>query len=168
MFGDPAGSRKEYVLRNRRRLGISLLELMITIVLLTTVLITFAAVYPSGYRLNRKSARHTVAAQTAQAVAEELQNLNVFSNTDLELSLAYMEENPWVEDSPDPLYANFPKTPIPEGFTLKTIDVQTYAVSGDVPSFANIEVTVSYRDQRTRGDEDINVTVTAAKTDNVR
>lgn len=141
---------------------------MITIILLTTVLITFAAVYPSGYRLNRKSAQHTVAAQTAQAVAEELQNLPVFNTSDVGLSLLYIEENPWAEGSTDPNYGNFPRTPIPEGFTLKSIDVKTYAVSGDIPSFADIQVTVSYQDQRTRGDEDINVTVTAAKTDNVR
>ncbi|CAM9933194.1 unnamed protein product, partial [Phaeothamnion confervicola] len=55
--------------------GLSLLEVLFTIGLLTIVLVAFAAVYPSGFRLNRKSARATVAAETAAAVAAEIQGL---------------------------------------------------------------------------------------------
>ena len=54
------------------RQALSLLEILFTLGLLTVILVAFASVYPSAYRLNRKSARSTVGAKTSTAVANEL------------------------------------------------------------------------------------------------
>ncbi|MCA9797481.1 MAG: hypothetical protein KC910_36970 [Candidatus Eremiobacteraeota bacterium] len=155
--------------RTRRNRGLSLLEILITIMLLTVVVLTFAAIYPSGYRLNRKSAKATLAAQTANAIAEEIQNLPL-TNDAGGLSLAFMADNPYQAGTGP--YVNFPRTEIPPGFVLEDvtgIKVTTYdLVTGGVPTdlavFANVQVTIGFKEERTRGDELIRVTVTASKT----
>ena len=153
----------------RRRRGLSLLELLMTMILLTIVLIVFAAVYPSGYRLNRKSAKATVAAQTATAIIDEIQNLPL-TNESGGLSLTLLADVPWSAGGGD--YANFPATEIPENFFLEdntgilvtTYDLNTAGVPTDISVFANIQVTVAYSEPETRGDELTRVTVTASKT----
>lgn len=70
-------------LPTHKQRGLSLLEILFTIGLITVILVAFAAVYPSAYRLNRKSAKATVAAKTASAVAAEILSLpftDVLSN----------------------------------------------------------------------------------------
>lgn len=153
----------------RRRRGLSLLELLVTMILLTIVLITFAAVYPSGYRLNRKSAKATVAAQTATAIIDEIQNLPL-TNEGGGLSLTLLADIPWTSDAAE--YENFPATEIPSDFFLEdttgivvtSYDLNTSGAPTDLSVFASIQVTVAYREPETRGDELTRVTVTASKT----
>ncbi len=149
--------------------GVSLLEILITIILLTTVILTFAAIYPAGYRLNRKSAKATRAAQVANSIAEEIQNLPLTNDLG-GLSLAFLENNAYTAGGGG--FENFPRTEIPEGFVLEdvtgiqvtTYDLLTGGAATDPVVFADIQVTVGFRDEQTRGDETINVTVSASKT----
>lgn len=157
------------MIRRATKSGLSLLEILIAMVLLTVVITTFAAIYPLGFQLHRKSAQATRAAQLATAIIEEVQSLPL-TNEGGGLSLAFMAENPWTAGGSG--YEDFPRTEIPDGFFLEDdtgIKVQTYdLVTGGAPTdlavYAQIQVTVAYRSERTRGNELIPITVTASKT----
>ena len=75
--GGKRGQRSDKVRMTRRgsNKGLSLLEVLITLMLLSTTLIAFAAVYPAAFKLNRKTHRSVQAAELAGAVAEELRTL---------------------------------------------------------------------------------------------
>lgn len=70
----PAGRRRIGSGRGVGR-GYSILEILITIVLLTTVILAMATVFPSGYRLNQKNRNFTKAAEAANGIMEEINNL---------------------------------------------------------------------------------------------
>lgn len=61
--------------RQRRPRGATILELMISMVILTGVIVVFATVFPSGYRLNAANLRQNKAASLASAVLEEIKAL---------------------------------------------------------------------------------------------
>ena len=77
---------------HRKSRGLSLLEVMITMVLLVLVVTIFATVDPSGFRLHRKSRLSTQAAQAARSVLNELKALPL-TREDGDLSLAYLAIN---------------------------------------------------------------------------
>lgn len=154
----------------RRSRGISLLELLFTITLLTIVLVVFAAVYPSGYKLNRKSARANVALTTATAVAAELQGLPILAPS-FELS-----DKPHLQALANPAnVANYiqnqMRTKIPDGFRLPA-DGIVVGVAPDredklpLPMIAFISVTINWTDVNDMSLQR-QVTVRATKTDNL-
>lgn len=59
--------------RHRRR-GITLLEIMIAMSLMSVVLIAFASVFPSGYRLNFSNLNQSKAAGFATGITEQIAN----------------------------------------------------------------------------------------------
>ena len=145
--------------------GLSLLEVMITMVLLVLVVTSFAIIYPSGFRLHRKSRMSTQAAQAARAVLSELKNLPL-TREDGGLSLAYLATNGYSKD--DPAVKDFPKTELPEGYRLDEKDgikVVLYDLaSGTDPSvYATMSVTLIYDDPYQRRNEPIKMTLVAGK-----
>lgn len=150
---------------------------MITIVLLTAVLITFAAVYPSGYKLNRKTARATQAAKAASAIAEEIQSVPFNSPGGTGVVLQNLEDNPWSAANSGTWHTNyqlFPDRHVEEPFFLEddtSIVVDVLQDTGE-DVFANITVTVSYREvgsssyQSTGAGDIQRVTIATAKAAN--
>ncbi len=145
--------------------GLSLLEVMVSMALLVSVLVSFAVIYPSGFRLHRKSRMSTDAAQAARAVLNELKSLPL---TDEEggLSLAYIASNGYLPS--DPLIGEFPKTPLPEGYRLDEehgVEVVLYDLaSGTDPSvYASMKVTLLYHDPYGQKDAPLRITLAAGK-----
>jgi len=60
---------------SRNQLGLSLLEILIAMVLLSTVMMAFAMVFPSGYRLTLRNDNEAKAVKLAQAIIGEISNL---------------------------------------------------------------------------------------------
>jgi prepilin-type N-terminal cleavage/methylation domain-containing protein len=145
--------------------GLSLLEVMITMVLLVLVVTSFATIYPSGFRLHRKSRMATQAAQASRAVLNEMKNLPL-TREDGGLSLAYLATNGFSVG--DPTLDGFPKTELPAGFRIATdngIKVTLYDLaSGTDPSvYASMSVTLIYDDPYRGRDEPIRMTLVAGK-----
>lgn len=149
-----------------------MLELLFTISLLTIVLVVFAAVYPSGYKLNRKSARANVAATAAAAVAAELQGLPMLADVNRP-NLPNLQD---LATNPSGV-ANFVttqmRTKIPDGFRLPTNDgsvrVRVAPPPGanpNLPLMAFIDVTIYWTDVNDMSLQR-QITVTACKTDNL-
>ena len=145
--------------------GLSLLEIMITMVLLVVVLTSFATIYPSGFKLHQKSRMATQAAQSARSVLSELKNLPL-TREDGGLSLAYLASNGYsVGDS---TLEGFPKTELPPGFELDSQDgvkVVLYDLaSGTDPSvYASMSITLIYKDPYRGRNEPVRMTVVAGK-----
>jgi len=151
--------------RGHRRRGLSLLEVMITMVLLVLVITSFATIYPSGFRLHRKSRMSTQAAQAARGVLNEMKSLPI-TREDGGLSLAYLATNGY--SSGDPTLEGFPKTDLPEGYSLATEDgvrVTLYDLaSGTDPSvYASMSVTLVYNDPYRGRVEPVRMTLVAGK-----
>ena len=151
--------------RGKRTAGLSLLEVMITMVLLVLVVTSFATIYPSGFRLHRKSRMSNQAAQAARAVLSELKNLPL-TREDGGLSLAYLAINGYSQS--DPVLEGFPKTELPEGYRLaeeEGIKVALYDLaSGTDPSvYASMSVTLIFDDPYREGREPIEMTLVAGK-----
>lgn len=66
--------------RRKAQRGLSLLEILVAIVVLTVTLISFASVFPAAFKLNRQSQKSVMAAKHAAAVAEELRSLPIAGN----------------------------------------------------------------------------------------
>lgn len=150
--------------------GLTLMEILITIVLVTTVLISFAMVYPFGYRLRQKAFRGTQAANVAAAVAEEVRNLPM-TNADLDLADLASADNYWRPGK----YPGFPATDMQGQYTIEAGDIFVYLYTqpqpnnlGDKPTFANIQVTVTWYETLPGAQElqKKKVTVMTAKTAN--
>src|ERR1017187_8430528 len=114
----------------KSRRGLSLLEVLFTIGLLTVVLVAFAAVYPSGFRLNRKSAQATVAAETAAAVAAEIQGLAFFDTRVVKkppiTTLTDIDTSSGDRTGLTTYLNNSLRTPIPSGYVLLPQGVNVY------------------------------------------
>lgn len=151
-------------LRFRPR-GLSLLEILISMALLVLVVTTFAVIYPSGYRLHRKSRMSTDAAQAARAVVSELKSLPLTDDAG-GLSLAYLATNGFT--SSDPVLDGFPKSTLPEGYRLaeeQGIQVTLYDLAGgsDPSVYASIKVTLVYVDPYNSRGEPVRMTLVTGK-----
>jgi type II secretory pathway pseudopilin PulG len=74
--------------------AMSLVEILISIMIFCTVMMTFAMVFPSGYRLNKKSRNETTAARLANGIMDKIQNVE-FSRADL---LVVDSDTPTIEN----------------------------------------------------------------------
>lgn len=151
--------------RRESKRGLSLLEIMITMVLLLLVITSFATIYPSGFRLHRKSKMSTQAAQSARAVLNELKSLPI-TREDGGLSLAYLATNGYVAE--DAVLDGFPNTELPEGYELDPdngISVTLFDLAGgtDPSVYATISVTLIYLDPYRGKSEPIRMTLVAGK-----
>lgn len=159
-------------MRNSKGRALSLLEVLFTLGLLTVILVAFAAVYPSAYRLNRKSAKATIAAKTCSAVAAEVLALPFdppqFNSGQPNLTdLAR-------DTSSTTAVAEFVeqqmRTEIPAGYTIRPLGVKVRLFPPpDPPSFetrfAEIQVTCYWNDANTSNPEK-SVTILAGKAEN--
>ncbi len=165
---------KILALHQQNRRGISLLELMITIVLLSTVLIAFAAVYPAGYKLNRKSQRATIGAQLATAVAEEVRQLPFDSANPTQPTLFQLSQLTQAGQLPA---SGVIKTEIKPPFLIPDgsggnagiplgIKVTTPNIEDGYPRYADIEVTIAWDEPNARTLDRRHVTVKTSRTEN--
>lgn len=133
--------------------------------LLLLVITSYATIYPSGFRLHRKSKMSTQAAQSARAVLNELKSLPL-TREDGGLSLAYLATNGYkVEDE---VVEGFPKTELPEGYELDEevgIKVTLFDLAGgtDPSVYATVSVTMIYEDPYRGKSEPIRMTLVAGK-----
>lgn len=61
--------------------GVSLLELLVSIMIFTTALMAFAMVFPSGYRLNYKTRMESRAAKIAEGLVQKIMNVQFLGDT---------------------------------------------------------------------------------------
>lgn len=61
--------------------GVSLIELMVSIMIFTTALMAFAMVFPSGYRLNYKTRMESRAAKIAEGLVQKIMNVQFLGDT---------------------------------------------------------------------------------------
>lgn len=144
--------------------GLSLLEIMMSMVLMVVVITSFAVVYPSGVRLHRMSRMSSGAAQATRSIISELKSLPL--KNDLGgLSLGYIATNGFAATKSE--FEDFPKTKLPEGYTLPDEDgvvVTLYDLDGgsanDSSVYASIKIKLIYKN---RSDEPIETIVIAGK-----
>lgn len=134
-------------------------------VLLVLVVTSFATIYPSGFRLHRKSRMSTQAAQAARSVLSELKNLPL-TREDGGLSLAYLATNGY--SASDATLESFPRAQLPEGYRLddrEGVQVVLYDLaSGTDPSvYASMSVTLIYDDPYQRRNQPVKMTLVAGK-----
>ena len=158
-------------MRHTRRQALSLLEILFTIGLLTVILVAFAAIYPSAYRLNRKSARATVAAKTCSAVAAEILALPFFPSTFTSNQLT-LDELSRDMGAPNGELQRFVqrhmKTTIPEGYIIRPQGIRVQLFPRDVSPqarFAEVSVTCYWTDANSPGMEK-SVTIVSGKAEN--
>jgi hypothetical protein len=134
-------------------------------VLLVLVITSFAVIYPSGFRLHRKSRMSTDAAQAARAVLNELKSLPLTDEAG-GLSLAYLATNGY--NKSDAVVEDFPRATLPDGYRLaddKGIEVTLYDLAGgtDPSVYASMKVTLIYVDPYNSKGEPIRMTLVAGK-----
>lgn len=155
--------------RLHRKRGLTLLEVLVTLMLLTTTLVAFAAVYPAAFKLNRKSQRSVQAAEIAGAVAEELRVLPFNKPNSTTTGGLFLEDfviSGWVRSNPR--YARFPRTPIPDPYTLVSTTGQLgVSVTGDSPlTYADIIVTIFWQEPVNNKMMEKSVAIRTARTGN--
>lgn len=132
--------------RRRGQKGLSLLEVLITLMLLTTTMVAFAAVYPAAFKLNRRTSRSVQAAELAGAVSEELRTLpfNKPNANSSGMSGLFLEDFLAGWDPSNTRFARFPRTELPAPYTLISRSGQRgVTVTGDSPlTYADIIITV--------------------------
>ena len=178
----------------RKVRGLTLLEVLISISLICTTMVAFAAVYPASFRMTRKTNRVNQATQLAMAVAEELRDLKTGDPS----GSLYTKDGNYIEHfvtgdgsntkkvlTKDGLEAlHFPRMTIPEPFTLVQPN-ESGVTSGSSPTgicvtcgeektsgqnykFYQIEVTMYWMEGDTNGVNQIrSATVVSGKSDNV-
>jgi len=160
----------------KKRRALSLLEILFAIGFLTVILVAFASVYPAAYRLNRKSAKATIAAKTASTVGAEILALPFdppsFSSTQPNLTALAQDSNGTAAIRT--FVTQQMRSTIPAGYEVRAqaIRVSLYGavdlsgVSNDIGGrFAQVQVTTYYNDSNTGGIEK-SVTVVAGKAEN--
>lgn len=157
-------SRRDRNSRQPQR-GLSLLEILISMALLVLVVTSFAVIYPSGFRLHRKSRMSTDAAQAARAVINELKGLPLTDESG-GLSLAYLATSGY--NGEDATVDGFPRSALPPGYRLaeeKGIEVTLYDLAGgtDPSVYASMKVTLIYVDPYNSKGEPIRMTMAAGK-----
>ncbi len=161
-------------MKKLRLQALSLLEILFAIGFLTVILVAFAAVYPASYRLNRKSARATIAAKTASTVGAEILSLPFdppsFSSTQPNLSDMARDTNG--TQAIKTFVTQQMRSTVPTGYEVRAqaIRVALYgSASGpntDVGGrFAQVQVTTYYNDSNS-GAVEKSVTVVSGKAEN--
>jgi len=156
--------------RRGRRHGLTLLEVLISISLTCTVMISFAAVFPASFRMTKKTSQANQACYYASAVAEELRNRLMDKPSNIaygDTAGRYLED--FCDDITNPSVrtpltlakmqnCNFPKIEIPAPFTLvnpdkpKETGIVVYAGNAaGVQTFWNISVTVYWTETSPTG-----------------
>ena len=165
--------------------GLTLLEVLISISLICTCMIAFAAVFPASFRMTRKTSQANQACAYAAAVAEELRSMLVGKPTNSMYSQytgKYLEEFCENSDKSVPTaltattmgYLRFPKVNIPEPFTLiagndpTLTGVVVYSSNKDNRTFWTISVTVYWKETDPKGFvQQRSSTIVSAKSANV-
>ncbi len=84
--------------RRKGQRGLTLLEIMVAIAVLTSTLVAFASVFPAAFKLNRQSQKSVQAAKHAAAVAEELRSMPVACNSNLIRGFSSDEKKHYLEE----------------------------------------------------------------------
>lgn len=134
-----------------RQKGVSLLEILVSLMLLCSVMMTFAMVFPSGYRLNLKNRMESKASKIANGIANKIQNVDfvgasVFGPVQDEPTIQNLQTwssgdfHEWFEDDiPEPFY-------LPDNEDLKGIDVTILDPEIQGGTLARIRVTVAWEE----------------------
>jgi len=127
------------------RPGFSLLEIIVTIILLTIVLMAMATVFPSGYRLNQKNRNTTRAAEIANGIMEEINNLPFYGAGNTLQTLTSWTPRVWQPSTtiPEPFFLTEDPPAIQVGFVATPAGGNVIA-----PTLARIIVTVSWNETR--------------------
>ncbi|MGM9997899.1 MAG: prepilin-type N-terminal cleavage/methylation domain-containing protein [Candidatus Bruticola sp.] len=83
--------------RRKGQRGLTLLEILVAIAILTSTLIAFASVFPAAFKLNRQSQNSVKAAKHAAAVAEELRSMPIACNPNLYTSFSSKTNKHYLE-----------------------------------------------------------------------
>ncbi len=137
--------------------GVSLIELMVSIMIFTTALMAFAMVFPSGYRLNYKTRMESRAAKTAEGLVQQIMNLpwgtdpldsakpTIVNLNKWSLTSAYRFKTDFEDKVPAPFYledAGGGKN-TPQGIVVYVCDS---SLDGGTGTLAKIEVNVSWQE----------------------
>jgi type II secretory pathway pseudopilin PulG len=147
--------------------GISLLELLISLILFGIVMITFAMVFPGGYRLSLKNRNESKATKIAEGIIYEVQKLNFLGPGLKEPTVESMQtwtsgyfKDIFEKNIPHPFY-------LPDEQDLKGIDVKILDKSvGGGGTLARITVTVAWSESTRGGPQTRKVSVTAYRSRN--
>ncbi|MFN8607729.1 MAG: hypothetical protein U0931_09365 [Vulcanimicrobiota bacterium] len=161
-------------MKKRRAQALSLLEILFAIGFLTVILVAFAAIYPASYRLNRKSAKATIAAKTASNVSAEILSLPFdppsFSSGQPNLTNLALDTNG--TQAIKTFVTQQMRSTVPPGFEVRAqaIHVALYGTSNGPFSevggrFAQVQVTTYYNDSNS-GAQEKSVTVVSGKAEN--
>lgn len=147
----------------------SLLEILFTIGLLTVILVAFAAVYPSAYRLNRKNAKATKAAKACSDVGAEILALpfDPPSFSSVQPNLSDLSTDLTGTGAIKSFVDTQMRTTLPEGYTVRpqAIRVTLYGTQPGDTRFAQVQVTCYWNDANSTGLER-SVTVISGKAEN--
>ncbi len=132
---------------SRGQKGVSLLELLISIMLFSLVMMTFAMVFPGGYRLNQKNRNEIQGVKIANGIIYRIQRLNFLGPATTEPTVESLQT--WTsgyfagmfeDDIPEPFY-------LPDDVGLKGIDVEILdpSISGG-GTLAKITITVAWQE----------------------
>lgn len=146
-------------LKNRaRQKGLTLLELLVSIMLFCIVMVAFAMVFPGGFRLNLKNRNESKASMIANGIINKLQNIRFLeidpnnpSITEPSIeNLQTWQQGTFADifenDIPEPFYLPYDELDA-DGNTLKGIDVQILDTTLDGRgSLAKITVTVAWKE----------------------
>ncbi len=161
----------------KKRRALSLLEILFAIGFLTVILVAFAAVYPAAYRLNRKSAKATIAAKTASTIGAEILALPFDSpsfSTTSQPNLSALAQDISGTGAIRTFVTQQMRSTIPAGYEVRAqaIRVALYGVvdpsglTNDIGGrFAQVQVTTYYNDSNTGGAEK-SVTIISGKAEN--
>ncbi len=146
------GKMKVFHKKVKYQKGLSLLELLVSILLLCTVMMTFAMVFPGGYRLNLKNRMESRALKIANGIMNKMMKIPVSDASGTKPSILNMVNwhrgyfaDYFEKDIPPEFF--LPDGEVVNGNTLKGIKV-TLMDGADVKSvtLVKIEVTVAWRE----------------------
>ncbi|MCE1249081.1 MAG: prepilin-type N-terminal cleavage/methylation domain-containing protein [Firmicutes bacterium] len=152
----------------KRQKGVSLLELLISIMLLTTVMMTFAMVFPGGYRLNLKNRMESKASKIANGILYKMQNMPFLGTSLTQPTVENMQN--WDTGTFADQFENTVERPfyLPAksdtnpGISVKILDPTV----GNGGTLARIAVTIAWTETNKGGVITKKVTVTAYRSRN--
>ena len=163
-------------MKKRRAQALSLLEILFAIGFLTVILVAFASVYPAAYRLNRKSAKATIAAKTASTVGAEILSLPFdppsFSSNQPNLTALAQDLNG--STAILTFVTGQMRSTVAPGYEVRAQAIRVAIYGSADPGggstdiggrFAQVQVTTYYNDSNTGGAEK-SVTVVSGKAEN--